>query len=211
MEKLEVGKLRVINPPQTSFIAKSRMVKEEGLRLITNREASDLFEELIPTEKGVKGVIGDEILVITGTMAVYAESDKRLGALIKNFHFNDETWMFPVPHEFRNLKNAALTIEHPYWELEESKGRVILHAPSRRIHVVENIVRYREGSARRFKTDERTAIPLQVEDESGVHAHRDRACVGPLEHIIGVFPYQGKHFTSMMFVPSVHPVLAVPL
>lgn len=73
----------------------------------------------------------------TGTMTAYVKPGERFGAMIEYIdRMTQQRWVFPVPEQFRGIRDAILVTEHPDYTLErDGKNFVVL---AKTVDIVEN-------------------------------------------------------------------------
>lgn len=63
-----------------------------------------------------------------GTMTGYAKPGQKLGSFIEYADAKGQRYVFPVPEEYRNEKDAILVSEHPDYALIPDGGRLVVEA-----------------------------------------------------------------------------------
>ena len=62
-------------------------------------------------------------------MTAYTKQGNKLGRIIEYVDpQTNEKWIFPVPREYQNEKNAILVAEHPDYDLEIDGKNLVVHA-----------------------------------------------------------------------------------
>ena len=177
----------------TTLRARRKMIKElakkdpkhvfEMMKIIdemTLSEALALARE--PSRLIVPNVVHDEVLtktdvqyyVRTGTIIIYEVPDKPFGEIVAF-----EQTKFVVPVRFRGLKNCALAVEHPDFELTPD-GKLVVPDETM-IHLIRNFP-IRDGW---HNVHTETGIPHDIEVESTNESARflyrlDSSYLGPL-------------------------------
>jgi hypothetical protein len=157
MELLQL-KLRILarRSEGISFDHAFRMAKERNERIISNKEVDKIAQEY-STE--ACGQFKEAYPVWTGTMAAYTKPNENFDSVIQcRDPDSGISWIFPVPFEYRNFKDAVLVAEHPNYELEIKHGKITVHAEKSKILLVENFPK--KGGW--YKFDEKTAIPISA-------------------------------------------------
>ena len=168
MEKqAEKTNLRALTPyaKGVSFDVAFQLVKERGVRIISNREADRIL-----VETDVWKSVREAFPIWTGTMTAYAEPGKTLGSTVEYTDSESKlTWVLDVPSGFRKLTNSILVAEYPHYEFERKGDRIIVHPESGKLTVVENFPTVNGV----YAYDENTRIPInqKMECDSG-NKHR---------------------------------------
>lgn len=106
------------------FVEGLRLTNEKNLVIASNAR---LTKALVGSNEW-KGIL-EAFPGWTSTMTAHAKPGEKLGAAIE--YVDSETkekWVFPVPKEFQNERNAILVAEHPDYRLESDGKNIVVHA-----------------------------------------------------------------------------------
>lgn len=94
----------------------------------------------------------------TGTFVAYEKPGKAFEeSVVYTNPSTNQRYVFPVPKEYRGLKNAILILEHPGFTLEtDGKDRIVVPSKTRSLGVLEHFPE-KEG---RYLKDEKYALPV---------------------------------------------------
>ncbi|MBI5227653.1 (2Fe-2S)-binding protein [Candidatus Micrarchaeota archaeon] len=71
----------------------------------------------------------------TGTIAAHVRPTEKLGKTIERIYRKaGQRWVFHVPKEYRQEKNALLFVHHPFWVLEVDGINRVIHSEQARVH-----------------------------------------------------------------------------
>jgi len=112
---------------------------EEGLRIANNSKAAITSNKRMDKalHSGEWRQVEEGLWCWTGTMTAYKEPDRELGKKIE--YTDPETgyrWVFNVPKEYQNKKNAILVAEHPDYTLETDGNNRVIHVPEDKVGIV---------------------------------------------------------------------------
>ncbi|UZE94313.1 MAG: hypothetical protein IB618_01945 [Candidatus Pacearchaeota archaeon] len=146
-------------------IAAIEFAKEKGKILVPN-----ILADYIITEPSQWISVAKDCCICnaspfwTGTMTAYREPDKRLGSAIEYEDTKSKIkWIFPIPAEFRKMKNTILAVEYPHYKLkvwrdQYEDNRITVLTERNKIIPVENFPK-KEGW---YNFDKNTGIPISV-------------------------------------------------
>lgn len=169
-----------------------------------------VFKKQVPFEEGVARATEKNLIVVSslrltlalptresrleawgehrcwsGTMTAYTEPRKKFGKTVERVESTASSsvrWVFPVPEEYRDIRNGILVVEHPNYTIEvDGKNRVIRAAT---VDVVEHFPQT-GGDCRWYSTDPKHGIPcgnpiVPFETEDARQLLRNGTRVGPI-------------------------------
>ncbi len=141
---IDVAKRELIRGPQLEVLVPRRrgLPFDEGLRVAEQGRrviASNLRLHRALTTKEWKA-ISEVFACHAGTMVGFVEPGERLGEVIIGIDsVTGVEWPFLVPKEFRGMKDCAIVVEHPYYNIEPKGNERIVRAESGKVEVVEDL------------------------------------------------------------------------
>jgi len=164
-----------------------RMAEERGLVIASNKRL-----DMALVESNEWKNISEVFPCRSGTMTAYVKPGEKFGNYVT--YTNIETYqryVFPVPEDYKGIKNAILVVENPEYTLEKDGKDLVVAVKN-----IENI-----GLIRRFPpkdgwypTDEKYGIPtgnkVGPSDPNARYLERTNSLVGPTvrgSHIYGYF------------------------
>jgi len=156
---------------------------EEGLALADSKDmviASNkrIGQALVGSEEWE--AVREALPCWSGTMTAYVEPAKKLGKTVEYVDPGTKRrWVFPVPDEHQDKKDAILIAEHPDYFLETDGKNLIVRAA----HV--DLIEKFPAADGWFPVDPKHDTPIDVEVENGGHSarrflQRIRERVGPV-------------------------------
>ncbi len=161
------------------------MADEKNWVIASNKRFSREFVKLDgwPTWKGRNRDL--PLNCWTGTVAAYKEPGKKLNKYVEYFDFEGcYKWVFAVPKEYQNEKNAILVAEHPNYtlEMDDKKKRIIVQAAE-----VDMIERFPSKNGW-YMGDEKHDIPAGDESSPTLfdarRLYRTAGLVGPINRTV---------------------------
>lgn len=153
--------IKRIRGPKLAVLIKSAngVPFEEGLRYVDEKNfviASNkrLDKALVNTDEWK--LLSAAFPCWTGTITAFRKGEERLGKTIE--YVDPKTnyrWIFPVPEEHRDKKNAILVAEHPDFMIESDRNDRIVRAA--KVDLVESFPAF---GGRWYGTDAEHGIPI---------------------------------------------------
>jgi len=165
-KQIDPKDIRILVDPRAglSFEKMFFLAKEKNERILSNKEVDRiLLEPGVMCNAYGRDYLSQVAPLWTGTVLAYARPGRRLGQLIEYEDSKSKIrWMFPVPVGCRELKDSALVVEHPDYDLFNAGSRIVVNALDKDINVIENFPRDYGW----YRADEKTAIPVKMKSVS---------------------------------------------
>jgi hypothetical protein len=145
----------------------------------------------------------------SGTMTAYVEPGRKLGEQVESVvSETGHRWVFAVPYEYRDQKNAILIVEHPDYSLEIDGNNRVVHAKA--VALVKDF----PEKSRWYKEDPIHAIPAGSElgrffSDSAMQLWRTDKRVGPVGRDFGLIYHYGAKVIVLSLPPTADSGMAV--
>ena len=196
-----------------TFFEALDLAKREGKLIVPN----DIHDRIL-TETNDREYFRENYPVWTGTLVIYEAPGKKLGKeVVFSWEYNKVKYSisFKVPKQFRGLRNCALIVEYPDFELinlKDNKYELKL-LEGANILLLEN---FPKESFKWYKPDPETKIPIgepveKSEKDARYLCRREGAYLGSLARG-DLFDYDSRRDVDLEDEPSVGlEVALVPL
>jgi len=190
--KTDVAKRELIRGPQLEVLVprgrgkpfdEGILIAEQGRRVIAS--SARLSKALVGSEEWRS--VSEVFACWTGTMTGHTKPGEKLGATIE--YVDPETnqrWVFPVPEQFRGMKDVILVAEHPDYTLEKDGRNLVVQAGT--VDIVPNFPAVGE---RWYLGDPKHDIPqgsaISGDDANARYLWRIDARVGPVRRGLNVY------------------------